>query len=91
MTQLYTKLIFYVVGRNLRKLKVYNHELDLIGLDKLPEGLKQPVGDCRQSVSKALDISEFDKLPAQESWWLLCQFACESLDKDEIVFFQEMI
>ena len=86
MTQLYTRLIFYIVGRNLRKLKVYNHQLDLISLDGLSEGLKQPVGDFRQSVCKALDISEFDKLPEQESWWLLCQFACESLDKDEIVF-----
>ena len=61
MTQLYTKLILYVVCRNLRKLEAYGATFGMSSFDELPEGL-------------------------QQSWWLLCQFACEALDKDEIVF-----
>ena len=61
MTQLYTKIILYVVCRNLRKLEAYGPTLGMSSFDELPEGL-------------------------QQSWWLLCQFACEALDKDEIVF-----
>ena len=61
MTQLYTKLILYVVCRNLRKLEAYGPTFGMSSFDELPEGL-------------------------QQSWWLLCQFACEALDKDEIVF-----
>ena len=61
MTQLYTKLILYVVCRNLRKLEAYSPTLGMSSFDELPEGL-------------------------QQSWWLLCQFACEALDKDAIVF-----
>ena len=61
MTQLYTKLILYVVCRNLRKSKAYGPTFGMSSFDELPEGL-------------------------QQSWWLLCQFACEALDKDEIVF-----
>ena len=66
MTQLYTKLILYVVCRNLRKLEVYGPTFGMSSFDKLPEGL-------------------------QQSWWLLCQFACEALDKDKIVFSKEEI
>ena len=61
MTHLYTKLILYVVCRNLRKLEAYGPTFGMSSFDELPEGL-------------------------QQSWWLLCQFACEALDKDEIVF-----
>ena len=61
MTQLYTKLVLYVVCRNLRKLEAYGPTFSMSSFDELPEGL-------------------------QQSWWLLCQFACEALDKDEIVF-----
>ena len=61
MTELYTKLILYVVCRNLRKLEAYGPTFGMSSFDELPEGL-------------------------QQSWWLLCQFACEALDKDEIVF-----
>ena len=61
MTQLYTKLILYVVCRNLRKLEAYGPTFGMSSFDELPEGL-------------------------QQSWWLLCQFACEALDKDDIVF-----
>ena len=61
MTQLYTKLILYVVCRNLRKLEAYGPTFGMSSFDELPGGL-------------------------QQSWWLLCQFACEALDKDEIVF-----
>ena len=61
MTQLYTKLILYIVCRNLRKSKAYGPTFGMSSFDELPEGL-------------------------QQSWWLLCQFACEALDKDEIVF-----
>ena len=61
MTQLYTKLILYVVCRNLRRLKTYGPTFSMSSFDELPEGL-------------------------QQSWWLLCQFACEALDKYEIIF-----
>ena len=61
MTQLYTKLILYVVCRNLRKLEAYGPTFGMSSFDELPEGL-------------------------QQSWWLLCQFACEALDKNKIVF-----
>ena len=61
MTQLYTKLILYVVCRNLRKLEAYGPTFSMSSFDELPEGL-------------------------QQSWRLLCQFACQALDKDEIVF-----
>ena len=61
MTQLYTKLILYVVCRNLRKLEAYGPTFGMCSFNELPEGLHQ-------------------------SWWLLCQFSCEALDKDEIVF-----
>ena len=61
MTQLYTKLILYVVCRNLRKLKAYGPTFGMSSFDELPEGL-------------------------QQSWCLLCQFACEALDKNKIVF-----
>ena len=61
MTQLYTKLILYVVCRNLRKLEAYGPTFGMSSFDELPGGL-------------------------QQSWWLLCQFACEALDKDDIVF-----
>ena len=61
MTQLYTKLILYVVCRNLRKLDAYGYTFGMCSFDELPEGL-------------------------QQSWWLLCQFACEALKKDKIVF-----
>ena len=61
MTQLYTKLILYVVCRNLRKLESCGPTFGMSSFDELPESL-------------------------QNSWWLLCQFACEALDKDEIVF-----
>ena len=64
MTQLYTKLILYVVCRNLRKLEAYGPTFGMSSLDELPEGL-------------------------QQSWWLLCQFACEALDKDKIVFLKK--
>ena len=61
MTQLYTKLILYVVCRNLRKLEIYGPTFGMSSFDELPESL-------------------------HNSWWLLCQFACEALNKDEIVF-----
>ena len=61
MTQLYTKILLYVVCRNLRKSKAYGPTFGMSSFDELPEGL-------------------------QQSWWLLCQFACEALKKDEIVF-----
>ena len=61
MTQLYTKILLYVVCRNLRKSKAYGPTFGMSSFDDLPEGL-------------------------QQSWWLLCQFACEALKKDEIVF-----
>ena len=61
MTQLYTKLILYIVCRNLRKLEAYGPTFGMSSFDEVPEGL-------------------------QQSWWLLCQFACEALDKDAIVF-----
>ena len=61
MTQLYTKLILYVVCRNLRKSKAYGPTFGMSSFDELPESL-------------------------QQSWWLLCQFACEALKKDKIVF-----
>ena len=66
MTQLYTKLILYVVCRNLRKLEAYGPTFGMSSFDELPEDL-------------------------QQSWWLLCQFACEALDKDEIVFSKKEI
>ena len=33
-------------------------------------------------------LNSFDELPVdlKQSWWLLCQFACEALEKNEIVF-----
>ena len=36
-------------------------------------------------------LSEFDALPAglQKSWWLLCEFAYQTLEKDQLVFSQE--
>ena len=61
MTQLYTKLILYVVCRNLRKLEAYGPTFGMSTFGELPEGL-------------------------QQSWWLLCQFACEALERDKIVF-----
>ena len=61
MTQLYTKLILYVVCRNLRKLEAYGPTFGMSSFDELPKDL-------------------------QKSWWLLCQFACEALDKNKIVF-----
>ena len=61
MTQLYTKLMLYIICRNLRKLEAYGPTLSMSSFNELPEGL-------------------------QQSWWLLCQFACEALDKDEIIF-----
>ena len=61
MTQLYSKLILYVVYRNLRKLEAYGPTFGMSSFDEVPEGL-------------------------QQSWWLLCQFACEALEKDKIVF-----
>ena len=61
MTQLYTKLIFYVVCRNLRKLEAYGPTFSMSSFDDLPEDL-------------------------QHSWWLLCQFAFEAIEKDKIVF-----
>ena len=61
MTQLYTKLIFYVVCRNLRKLEAYGPTFSMSSFDELPEDL-------------------------QQSWWLLCQFAFEAIEKDKIVF-----
>ena len=61
MSQLYTKLILYVVCRNLRKLEAYGPTLSISCFDELPEGL-------------------------QQSWRLLCRFACKTLEKDDIVF-----
>ena len=36
-------------------------------------------------------LSKFDSLPAdlQQSWWLMCEFACQALEKDQLVFSQE--
>ena len=61
MTQLFTKIILYVICRNLRKLETYGPTFSMKNFGDLPEGL-------------------------QQSWWLLCQFACEALEKDNIVF-----
>ena len=38
-----------------------------------------------------LSLSKFDALPAdlQESWWLLCKFAYQALENNQIVFSQE--
>ena len=38
-----------------------------------------------------LSLSNFDSLPAdlQHSWWLLCEFAFQALEKDQLVFSQE--
>ena len=38
-----------------------------------------------------LSLSKFDSLPAdlQQSWWLLCEFAFQALEKDQLVFSQE--
>ena len=36
-------------------------------------------------------LSEFDSLPAdlQKPWWLMCEFAFQTLEKDQLVFSQE--
>ena len=38
-----------------------------------------------------LELPKFDSLPAdlQQSWWLLCEFAFQVLEKDQLVFSQE--
>ena len=38
-----------------------------------------------------LSLSNFDSLPAdlQHSWWLLCEFVFQALEKDQLVFSQE--
>ena len=38
-----------------------------------------------------LKLPKFDSLPAdlQQSWWLLCEFAFQALEKDQLVFSQE--
>ena len=38
-----------------------------------------------------LNLSNFESLPAdlQQSWWLLCEFAFQALEKDQLVFSQE--
>ena len=40
-----------------------------------------------------LDLSTFESLPAdlQQSWWLMCQFAFQTLEKDLLVFSQEEV
>ena len=44
--------------------------------------------DTYKSVFK---LSKFDSLPAdlQQSWWLLCEFAFQALERDQLVFSQE--
>jgi hypothetical protein len=44
--------------------------------------------DTHKSVLK---LSNFDSLPAdlQQSWWLLCEFAFQALEKDQLVFSEE--
>ena len=41
--------------------------------------------------NSVLSLSKFDALPAdlQQSWWLLCEFAFQALEKDTLVFSQE--
>ena len=43
------------------------------------------------SYKSVLNLSKFDSLPAdlQQSWWLLCDFAYQALQKDQLVFSQE--
>ena len=38
-----------------------------------------------------LSLSKFDSLPAdlQQPWWLMCEFAFQALEKDQLVFSQE--
>ena len=38
-----------------------------------------------------LDLTRFESLPTnlQHSWWLMCQFAFQALEKDQLVFSQE--
>ena len=47
---------------------------------------------CKLDTCKSvLKLSKFDSLPAdlQQSWWLLCEFAFRTLEKDQLVFSQE--
>ena len=64
MTELYTKIIFNLVLRNIRKLDTYKSVSELLKFDSLPADL-------------------------QQSWWLLCEFAFEALEKDQLVFSEE--
>ena len=43
------------------------------------------------SYKSVLKLPKFDSLPAdlQQSWWLLCEFAFQALEKDQLVFSQE--
>ena len=43
------------------------------------------------SYKSLLSLSKFDALPAdlQQSWWLLCKFAFEALERDQLVFSQD--
>ena len=44
-----------------------------------------------ETYGHVLDLSRFESLPTnlQNSWWLMCQFAIQALEKDQLVFSQE--
>ena len=44
-----------------------------------------------EAFKSILSLSNFSALPEdlQQSWWLLCEFAFQTLEKDQIVFSQE--
>ena len=43
------------------------------------------------SYESVLKLPKFDSLPAdlQQSWWLLCEFSFQALEKDQLIFSQE--
>ena len=53
--------------------------------------LKLVLRNIRKIDNSLLSLSKFDSLPTdlQQSWWLLCEFAFQALEKDQLVFSQE--